>query len=216
MRSVCCFLIIIVFAITTPPELLVAQGGFGVAGHVGTMGVGVDVAVTAAPKIGLRAGGNIMAIEDNLTYSGVEFTAELQSPQFTAMVDLYPAGGFRLSGGLRYSNSNIVLTAVSRSVDLGGTNYTLDSLVGTIVTPDISPYVGIGFGNPAARKLGFFLDLGVAYQGEPEFQLDAFGSATTLPGFDTDLEQERQDIEDSLGMYFKFYPVISVGFSIGF
>ena len=181
------------------------------------MGVGVDAAISPARGVGLRAGGNIMLIEGNWTYSDVEFTAELQSPQFMALIDLYPVGGFRLSGGLRYSSSNIALTGnVSQSVDLGGTSYSLDSLVGTIVTPDISPCVGIGFGNAAARGFGFFMDLGVAYQGAPELELDAFGNATTAPGFNADLEEKRLDIEDSLGMTFKFYPVISLGYSIGF
>ena len=105
---------------------------------------------------------------------------------------------------------------VTQTVDLGGTAYSLDSLAGTIVTPDIAPYVGIGFGNPAAQMFGFFVDLGVAYQGEPELDLEAYGNATTLPGFAADLEEERLDIEDNLKKYFKFYPVISVGISIGF
>ena len=63
---------------------------------------------------------------------------------------------------------------------------------------------------------GFFVDLGVAYQGAPELELDPFGNATALPGFNANLETERQDIEDALGKYFRFYPVISLGFSIGF
>jgi hypothetical protein len=181
------------------------------------MGVGVDAAISPAPGIGLRAGANVMPVEINGEFSDVDFTVNLQSPQLTAMIDLYPFGGFRLSGGLRYSSSNIELIGdVAQSVDLGGTSYNLDSLVGTIVTPDISPYVGIGFGNPTKRGIGIFLDAGVAYQGEPDLELDAFGNATTLPGFNTDLEEERLDIEDSLKTYFKFYPVISLGISIGF
>lgn len=207
----------ILLMVTMLSGSLAAQGGVGVAGHVGTLGLGVDVAIAAAPNIGLRAGGNIMPLDFDGEYSGVSYSIELQSPQFMALVDLYPAGAFRLSGGLRYSNSNIVLTGdVTQSVDIGGTLYSLESLVGTIVTPDIAPYVGIGFGNPAARPFGFFVDLGVAYQGEPELELVATGNATTLPDFDQDLEEERLDIEEDLGKYFKFYPVISVGLSIGF
>ena len=203
--------------IITLPGALVAQGGIGVAGHVGTLGVGVDVAIAATPNIGLRAGGNIMPLEIDATVEDVDFTLELQSPQFMALVDLYPSGGFRISGGLRYSSSNIVLTGdVSQSIELGGTNYDLDRLVGTIVTEDIAPYVGIGFGNPAAGPFGFFFDLGVAYQGEPVLELEAAGTATALPGFDDDLEEKRVEVEDALQKYFKFYPVISIGISIGF
>ena len=215
MRTV--FGLLVVLAIATSPVSVVAQGGIGIAGHVGTLGIGADAAISPAPGIGLRAGANIMPLEPSATYSGEEFTLELQSPQFTAMIDLYPAGGFRLSGGFRYSSSNIVLSGdITESVDLGGTNYSLESLVGTIVTPDISPYVGIGFGNPTKRGIGIFFDAGVAYQGEPELDLVATGNATTLPGFNADLEAERLEIEEELGKYFKFYPVISLGISIGF
>jgi hypothetical protein len=215
MRTV--FGLLIVLTIAASPVSVVAQGGIGIAGHVGTMGVGVDAAISPAPGIGLRAGANIMPIEINGEFSDVNFTVNLQSPQLTAMVDLYPFGGFRLSGGFRYSSSNIELIGdVAQSVDLGGTNYNLDSLVGTIVTPDIAPYIGIGFGNPTKRGLGIFIDIGVAYQGAPELDLDAFGNATTLPGFTANLEEERLDIEDALGTYFRFYPVISLGLSIGF
>lgn len=209
--------ILALFAIVTLPKSLPAQSGIGLAGHVGTMGVGVDVAISPAHGIGLRAGGNIIPVEINGTFSDIDFSLDLQSPQMTAMVDLYPLGGFRLSGGMRYSSANIVLTAdVAQSVELGGTSYNLDSLVGTIVTPAIAPYVGIGFGNPAASRFGLFVDLGVAYQGAPQLDLDAFGNATALPGFSADLEEERLEIEDALGTYFRFYPVVSLGFSIGF
>ena len=215
MRKV--FGLLVILAIATAPVSVVAQGGIGIAGHVGTLGIGADAAISPAPGIGLRAGANIMPLEPSATYSGEEFTVELQSPQFTAMIDLYPAGGFRLSGGLRYSSSSIVLSGdITESVDLGGTDYSLESLVGTIVTPDISPYVGIGFGNPTKRGIGFFFDAGVAYQGEPELDLVATGNAATLPGFNEDLEAERLEIEEELGNYFKFYPVISLGISIGF
>ena len=47
----------------TLPGTMLAQGGIGVAGHVGTLGVGVDVAINATPNIGLRAGANIMPLE---------------------------------------------------------------------------------------------------------------------------------------------------------
>jgi len=215
MKKTCCLCVFA--ALLAFSTAATAQGGIGVAGHVGTLGAGVDVAISPAPNIGLRAGGNIMPLEVEGSFSDVDFTVELQSPQFMALVDFYPAGAFRLSGGLRYSNSNIVLTGdVTETVDLGGSTYSLDSLAGTIVTPDIAPYVGIGFGNPAAQPFGIFVDLGVAYQGEPELELDAYGNATTLPGFAADLEEERLDIEDDLKKYFKFYPVISVGISIGF
>ena len=39
------FGLLIVIAISASPVSVVAQGGIGVAGHVGTLGVGADVAI---------------------------------------------------------------------------------------------------------------------------------------------------------------------------
>ena len=197
-----------------------AQTRAGIVAHAGTMGLGADVAISPAPKVGLRAGGNFMPVEPSFTVSDIDFTLALQSPQFTAMVDLYPVGGFRLSGGLRYTSSNIELTGdYTGTIDIGGTTYSgtqVGTLTGVIEVRDLAPYVGIGFGNPTGSKLGFFFELGAAYQGAPTVTLHASGTAASLPAFQADLAQERQDIEDDLGVYFKFYPVLTLGFSIGF
>ena len=81
--------LLLVLTTTALPGSLLAQVGIGVAGHVGTMGVGVDAAISPARNIGLRAGANIMPVQINGTFSDVDFSVELQSPQFMALVDLY-------------------------------------------------------------------------------------------------------------------------------
>lgn len=196
-----------------------AQGvGVGVAAHLGTLGLGADVAVSVHPKIGLRGGANIFPFDISITSSDVDYDLSLPSPQFLLLADLYPVGAFRLSGGLMISSSDFELDAkLAQPVEIGGTTYTPDqvgSLTGTFGTRTVSPYFGIGFGNAARSRFGFFFDLGVAFHGTPEVSAVANGPVALVPGFQQDLDAEVAAIQDDVDEW-KFYPVLSIGVSFG-
>ncbi len=145
------------------PSISAAQK-IGIAPHIGTLGVGADFAVGLHPRFSVRAGLNIFPVDLNVTSGNVAYSVSVSSPQVTAMADLYLAGGFRLSGGFLYSSDDIVLAAtLDEAVEVGGGIYQpedIGTLTGTFSRNTLSPYIGIGFGNPAASKIGFFLDLG--------------------------------------------------------
>ncbi len=191
--------------------------GIGVAAHAGTLGLGVDVAVSAGSRIGFRVGGNVFPSNIDLTADDLEYSVDLPSPQFTALIDLYLVGGFRVSGGLFASSDDVNLEGtLTQNVEIGNSTYTpaeIGTLTGTVVNNDTGPYLGIGFGNPASSRIGFFLDLGIAFQGKPVVTLGADGPVQFLPGFQADLEAERLAAEEDLEP-FQYYPVLSVGFSI--
>jgi hypothetical protein len=188
----------------------------GVAGHVGTLGIGLDAAVSLNSRVGVRVGANFFPTDFDATASQVSYTVDLPSPQFTGMVDLYLAGPFRLSGGVLLSSDNIALEGGALgTVDIGGVTYPgsdVGTLRGVIVTRKVSSYLGLGIGNPAASKFGFFLDIGAGFHGTPAFGLTADGPLATDPTFMASLEAERQEIEDDLSQL-KVYPVISIGMS---
>jgi len=190
----------------------------GLAIHAGSMGVGVDAAVMVHSKVGLRAGANYFPFDINFNSSGIDYSLDLPSPQFLLVADLYPTGGFRVSGGLMISTSSFDLTGeLDGPVDIGGTSYTpaeVGNLTGTLETRDVSPYIGLGFGNPATSRVGFFLELGVAFHGNPDPSATADGPIAALPGFQQDLDQEVQEIRDDVEN-FVVYPVLSIGVSIG-
>ncbi|MFQ5679718.1 MAG: hypothetical protein ACE5HP_09710 [Gemmatimonadota bacterium] len=190
----------------------------GIAPHVGTLGVGIDIATAPSDRVSLRGGVNFFPFDVDFTASDVDLTLDLPSPQLTALLDLFLVGGVRLSGGLLISRDDVNLRGdFGGSVNLGGTTYTaseVGSLSGAIVTNEVSPYVGFGIGKVASRGVGFLLDLGVAFQGRPRVGLTADGPITSLPSFLADLEAERQAIEDDVEL-FRYYPVLSVGLSIG-
>jgi hypothetical protein len=191
----------------------------GIAPHIGSLGVGADIAVGFHPRFSVRAGLNIFPIDINVTSGDVAYSVSVSSPQVTAMADLYLVGGFRLSGGFLVSSDDILLKATpDEPVEIGGGVYQpeeIGTLTGTFSRNTMSPYVGIGFGNPAASKIGFFLDLGVGYSGRPSFELSASGPILGDPQFQDDIAREEQRIQEDIEDY-RFYPVVSLGFSIGF
>lgn len=191
----------------------------GLAIHVGTLGVGADIGTALSSRVGLRSGFNFFPLNIEGTVSDVDYQIDFASPTFTVMLDLYLAGPFRFTGGLVYSPNDFALRGRSTSnVDLNGTQYlasAVGTLTGTIVTNDLSPYLGLGLGNLARSRFGFFLDLGVAFHGTPGFTLTADGPASSLLQFQSDLTAEAQSIQDDLESI-TIYPVVTLGFSIGF
>jgi hypothetical protein len=215
MKKILC--VLIVAAVTVAPSQTRAQAGIAI--HAGTLGVGVDIGTTFGSRVGLRSGFSFFPLEIDATVSDIDYQIDFASPTFTVMLDLYLAGPVRLSGGAVYSTDDIVLAGeLTGPVDINGTPYLpiqVGTLTGTVITNELSPYAGIGIGNPGGSKFGFFLDLGVAFHGIPGFDLTADGPASGDPQFDANLEAERLSIEDDLSKW-PVYPVGKIGFSIGF
>ncbi len=209
--------IICVVGLAVTIAALPAHAQVGVAAHVGTMGLGADVAVSLTPRVSLRGGANFVPYTPEFTADDIDYEFNFPSPQFTALVDLFLTGGLRLSGGLRIAPDDLSASGqLAGPEEIGGVIYTpseVGILTGTIVTQKVSPYLGIGFGNVALSRVGFFADLGIALHGSPEVTLTAReGSLASDPTFQSDLNREAQSFEDDIDWY-KFYPVLSFGIS---
>jgi hypothetical protein len=65
--------------------------------------------------------------------------------------------------------------------------------------------------------MGLFLDVGVAFMGEPDFQLDAEGGSLNSQSgpLRTALDTEEQEFEDDAGAYLRYWPILNLGFRIG-
>jgi hypothetical protein len=200
------------------PAILTAQD-IGVAAHLGTLGIGADVGIAAHPRVTVRVGGNFFPVNPSITVSDITYTANLPSPQFTGMVDVFLVGGLRLSGGLRISGDDAGATGeITGSVDVGNATYTaaeVGTLTAVIETNTAAPYVGIGFGNLAKPGPRFFLDAGVAFQGRPGVTFSADGTLANDPLFQAELGREAEAAEDDIEL-FRFYPVLSLGVAFGF
>lgn len=203
-------------AVPAPSQAQIALGG-----QLGTMGIGGTVAWGFSPSLVLRGSVNIFPAEPEFELDGISYTTEFPTPQILVTADFHPGGGsFYLSGGLHSISDGFSVTATpTEPVEVGDTTYAasdVGSLVGTLSGRDISPYLGIGLGNPFGtdRRIGLHLDVGVSFIGDPDIELNHVNSP--LEGTPEGDELSRQldneatkAEEDAIGIY----PVLSLGLS---
>jgi hypothetical protein len=194
--------------------------GVGIAGRAGTVGIGVEGALGLSPNLVVRGGLALMPFEFESTIDDIDFTVELPDSWYNIGLDFYPTGSFRIGGGMLFKSEGPTLTGEpTTSVDIGGVDYTpeeLGTLHGSLVSGDTAPYVLIGFGNHTDAGFGFFVDLGVAFLGDPEIELDAQGgSYPDQAELRRQLDLQETELEDEAGQYLSYYPFLSVGVRFG-
>jgi hypothetical protein len=203
---------------------------------VGTLGVGFQVGTALASRVNVRGGANFFNYNDSISEHGVLYNGTLQLRSVEAKLDLFVVSGFRVTPGvLLYNNNGITATAsatAGQSFTLGGVrydSYSNDPLKGgaSLTMNKFAPTLGIGFGNLLPRSFRHWslsTDLGVVFQGSPQFGLSLSGSAcvtgasgaicqpiAALPGASQNIESERLKIQNDLKP-FKYYPEVSIMF----
>ncbi len=203
-----------------------------IAGKAGTLGAGVELTAGLSPQLNARLGVNGYSYSDRREVSEIEYDGEAKLRTGTVLLDWHPGGrGFRLTGGAVYNDT----TFEARSLPPASGIYEIGdvpvpaSLVGTLdATAEfdpVVPYAGLGWGNAVAtnKRVGFFIDLGVIFQGKADVTLTpnipANSPINTTPGareaLDILLRREEQDLEDEAADY-DLYPVVSIGLSYRF
>lgn len=208
----------------------------GVGGRVSTIGLGLEVAQPLARKLNFRAG--LSAFSYNLEQEQDQIDYELDA-NFAArhfLLDWHPfAGTFRLSGGLFNNKTEFSFVSkqanTSQPYSVGNDTWTSDNarLTGTMRFQPIAPYLGLGWGwrpNRADGGLSFTADIGVIYQGAPNIDLDASGTATsqkynitvdiaTYVPAQEELVVEEANLEKE-GKSYTYYPFIALGLQYSF
>jgi len=211
---------------------------FGVGVKVGTLGIGFQVGTALASRVNVRGGANFFSYHDTLTEDGVNYAGTLKLRSVEAKLDLFIVGGFRFTPGfLLYNDNNISATASvpgGQSFSLGGTRYfssVASPITGTaaLTLNRTAPTLGIGFGNllpRSGRHFSVSTDLGVVFQGSPQFALGLSGSScapnftgcvpiNAVTGASANILAEQTKISDDLKQ-FKYYPELSVMFGWSF
>lgn len=214
------FALLLAAALAAAPSGLSAQG-FGLAARAGTMGIGAEGAVSLGPRFALRGGLGLLPVEPSTTIDDIDFTLTLPKTWFNIGADFYVAGGFRIGAGLLFKPDDPELVGeITSPVEIGDETYSPDqvsSLSGLLDSNDQAPYAILGFGRHVASGIGLFLDLGVAFLGEPEVRLSAEGDPAIVNSteFQAELRSEEQNIEDDAGSYLQLWPILNVGLKIG-
>lgn len=188
-----------------------------VSGKVGTLGLGAELTAPISASVTGRIGLNMFSYSVNTARSTVNYNMKLQLQTVSALADWYPMdGGFRTSAGLFYNGNKASLNALPTGAGytINGTFYTsaqVGTLNGGMTFNSLSPYIGIGWGNPVTngKGWGFVADLGLLYQGTPKATLTTTGTAI---GLAASVAAEQAKLQSALNG-FTWYPVAMAGIS---
>jgi hypothetical protein len=210
--------------------LCAAAGAAQAAGgglKIGTNGLGADLGWEIAPTLGARIGVSGGTLNTHVDTSDIHYDAKLKLANANLLLDWSPLGPFRITAGI-VPNSNkidMIGTPTNGQFTLNGNTYQaseIGSLTGTVKPGNsAAPYLGIGYGNVWTRGINFYFDLGVMFQGSPKTTLNLTCGPAAPPGSATcnaaqaDVAAEQQRVDDKLKK-FQYYPVGSVGITIGF
>lgn len=203
--------------------------GFALGAKVSTLGIGPEITVGLMDGVNIRVGANFFSMDKTLTKGGNEFDFNLKMENYTAFADFHVfGGGFRITGGAMYNKGNN-LTGIANSTNnynINGVSYTstqVGDLRGELLMgSDISPYLGIGFGNniSGGSGLSFNLDLGVFFTGVPKAALTTTGGTlqNNAPAYailQENLARETDNIMNDIKDY-KYYPMVSISIAYRF
>ena len=178
-----------------PAAEILERMGFGL--HVGTTGIGLDVAYRALPWLTARLNGGYIGFDFEV--SGAD--ASFQLWNIGAVADIYPFedDGFHVSAGLGYFD--LSLTAEAEDAAAEGAEASLNS-------GPVGGYLGLGFGNVAAAQglIGVTFDLGVILTG-------AKVEAAEDSGIDEILSSVGIDPGEVKEGFLVAWPVLSLGVS---
>jgi len=196
--------------------------GFALGLKIGTLGIGADASVYLDDWVNFRANIGFLDFTFKDTIDDIDFDLDVDFQTAMFLLDFFPfdGGNFRISGGVALlDNSMTVEGTPYGSEEIGDTEYTAEqigTINGDVEFDNVAPYVGIGYGNAVLpdASLTFVVDFGVIFQ-TYDIAITSSGTAANDPGFQEDLADLEQDIEDEVNR-FKIYPVINFGIAYHF
>lgn len=188
--------------------------GFAIGAKLSTRGISFELNKSVLKNINLKAGAAFFSY----THNGgggtddYEYEAKLSLSSLSLLTDWFPfSNAIRLTGGILVNLNKVDINLTpTNSYTVGGDVYAPEDLGVLNAKVDfntVSPYIGLGIGNPTSGDSGlkFTFDIGTIYQGSPKVDLSATGLIEPSAAPD----QEAQ-LEDNIS-WFKWYPVVSFG-----
>lgn len=212
-------------SLAVPPSA--AAQGFVLAVRAGTTGVGPEASVRMGSVVLRGAYGLLpltLDVARHYDLDGLDQAKiELPGNWVTAGADLVLGGFFRIGAGVLYKPGDFktTVTFAADSSTIGGQSYApseITALEGAYSSRSTVPFAAIGFGTRAPGGFGVFVDLGVAFVGDAALDFSAKGDPAVIASseFQDALDREARRIEDKVGRYLKYWPILNVGLRFGF
>ena len=201
---------------------LTCQAG-EVYGGVGLPGVFVGYAHAPSDQLMVRADyATLGSLSKNGEEEGVEYRGHLKVARLGTFVDYFPwEGGFRLTGGLTFNQIRLKLDAqlAPGTLEQIGSGQVLaqpgDYFRVRVKVPEVTPYLGIGWGHGRATGAGWRLhaDLGASI-GKAKVRVStnlvARGAVSQA-----DIDEETRELREGVAKL-RVVPQISLGVSYTF
>lgn len=218
-------LLVVAVSLHSPASPARAMQDISVAGRVGTMGLGADVAVRVHERVTVRGGTGLLGFDMDLTGRfGLDDdrTATLSLPRAFHMLgaDLR-LGSLRVGAGALFKSGEPAYQVTldpGANIVIGSSTYEeteVKTLTTTLSSGVAAPYLLLGFGSRFASGFSFVADIGVALPTGVELTMAATGDREVMesPSFRDNLEQKKSETNDDAGGFVNYWPIISVGMS---
>src|SRR5438105_2979926 len=183
----------------------------GVGLKAGTTGIGGDVAMSVFPLVDARIGWAGGSLSRSYSTSGASYDGKMKLNNLNALLDFHPLGPtFRLTGGLIFNDNKYDAT--------GTPSNGVGSLSASVKGNSAAPYLGVGWGRVAGMGINWYADLGAMFMGSPKATINANCSglsAAQCTALQGQAATEQSALQDKISS-FKVYPVLSIGFTVGF
>lgn len=215
IRSILCL------AALMPTAALAAQqhgADLSIGVRAGTLGIGAEIAKLVTPHVALRVGANFLSASHTFTQTDITLDAKLKMHAVSGLIDLYPGarGSFHVTGGVMSNPLEVTGTGVpsgNGTFSINNHDYSaaqVGTLTGTGKWKSALPYVGLGFGTPAASRsaLKLVFDIGAAI-GKATIGLTATGAQNNAQ-LQSDLNAQIVTTQKDVNKV-PAYPVVSLG-----
>lgn len=188
-----------------------------VSAEVGTLGYGANITWDANDSTAVVAGwtGGDISISDKLSVNDVKYDVETDLSNPYVGVQVRPMKNWlTVNTGIIIPDNTVTVTAKpDAEIKIDGTTYTnteVESLTGTVKSRNnVAPYLTVGFRPTINNNWGVFGEVGAAYTGKVDVDLQGTGTKGAEAA-----DKARQEIESETAL--KWAPIAKLGVTYRF
>jgi len=188
---------------------------------IGLPGIVVGVAQPLHERFTIRADYATLGSRDfDGNHEGIDYRGDARFNRVGLFGDWFISGGFRLTIGATFNDGRMDLTALGDGtpITIGDTTYATtaaDRFDAKVRFPDVTPYLGIGFGHHSeqVKGLSFLFDLGASI-GQAKVTTSTQGPLLGQVSQE-DLDAETEQLREGVGKV-KAIPQLTLGLAYRF